>query len=254
MAGALADRVVLVTAGAGAGIGRAIAERFALEGARVVVSDAHARRTSETASQLSATAGRDVLGICADVSDRTQVEALVGAVMERYGQIDVLVNNAGTNRPGPVWEMSDEDWRLVLDVCLSSAFYCTRAVLPHMIARRQGTIVNLASVMGWLGSTLGEAAYCAAKAGVMAFTRAVATEVAPFGIRVNAIAPGLIYNPFLGRLYPPEFFEHWRQRTPLGRLGTPQEVAELALFLASDRSAYITGEVVTISGGYYMHA
>ena len=117
-----------------------------------------------------------------------------------------------------------------------------------------GSIVNLASVMGWLGSTLGEAAYCAAKAGVMGLTRATAAEVAPHGVRVNAIAPGLIYNPHLGRLFAPQFFEEWRARTPLGRVGEPEEVAELALFLASERSAFITGEVMTIGGGYYMHA
>lgn len=251
---ALAGAVAIVTASAGTGIGRAIARRFALEGAHVVVSDAHARRTAETAAALSAECGREVLGIPADVTDRSQIDTLVRVTIERFGQIDVLVNNAGTNRLAPVWEMSDADWHLVLDVCLSSAFYGTRAVLPHMLARRRGCIINLASVMGWLGSTLGESAYCAAKAGVMGLTRATAAEVAPYGVRVNAIAPGLIYNPHLDRLFAPQFFEAWRQRTPLGRFGEPAEVAELALFLASERSAFITGEVITISGGYYMHA
>ncbi len=252
--GLLDGKVAIVTAAAGAGIGQAIARLFAREGAEVVVTDAHARRVKETAEAMSAEYGRTVLGLEVDVRNEEQVRNMVAQTLERYGHIDILVNNAGINRLSPVWEMDDETWELVIGVNLTGTFRCTRAVLPHMIERRQGSIVNLASVAGWMGSNEGEAHYCAAKAGVMGFTRAVAAEVGKYGIRVNAIAPGLIYNPFLERIYPKDFFEGFAQRVPLKRVGEPPDVAKLALFLASDQSSYITGEVICISGGFYMKA
>jgi 3-oxoacyl-[acyl-carrier protein] reductase len=250
----LKDRVAIVTAAAGAGIGQAVARRFAEEGAQVVISDVHSRRVQEVAAKLSAECGREVPAFPVDVTRRDQVEAMVRATAERFGRIDVLFNNAGINKLEPVWEMSDETWRLVLDVCLTGTFFVTRAVLPHMIRQRRGAIVSMASVAGWIASDAGQAHYCAAKAGVMAFTRSVAAECGKHGVRANAIAPGVIWNEFLSRIYPPGYFEGRKEQALLGRLGEPAEVANLALFLASDESAYITGEIFCISGGSYVRA
>ncbi len=248
----LKDRVAVVTAAAGAGIGQAVARRFAEEGARVVISDAHARRAQEVAATMSADFGHEVPAFGVDVTRRDQVEAMVHATVERFGRIDILFNNAGINKLEPVWEMSDETWNLVLGVCLTGTFYVTRAVLPHMIRQKRGAVVSMASAAGWIASADGQAHYCAAKAGVMAFTRSVAAECGKHGIRANAIAPGVIFNEFLSRIYPPGFFETRTQQAIVGRLGEPPDVANLALFLASDESAYITGEVFCISGGAYV--
>ncbi len=252
--GLLDGRAAIVTAAAGAGIGQAVARIFLEEGAQVLVTDAHARRVQELAEQLSREFARDVPAMEVDVRNVEQVAAMVAAARERFGRVDILFNNAGINKLSPVWEMDDETWRLVIDVNLTGTFNCTRAVLPVMIEQNRGAIVNMSSGAGWIGSRDGESHYCAAKAGVMAFTRAVAAEVGRHGIRVNAIAPGLIYNEFLSRIYPPEFFERAKRGIPLGRVGEPRDVARLALFLASDLSGYITGEVHSISGGAIMHA
>lgn len=252
--GLLDGQVAIVTAAAGAGIGQATARRFAEEGARVLVTDAHARRVQEVAQAMTKDYNREFIGLEVDVTNPAQVQSMVQTALDRYGQVDILVNNAGINRLEPVWQMSDETWHLVINVNLTGTFYCTRAVLPHMIERKKGSIVNLSSSAGWMGSNEGESHYCAAKAGVMGFTRAVAAEVAQQGIRVNAIAPGLIYNPFLERIYPPEFFEAFKRRVPLGRVGQPEDIANLVMFLVTDQSGYITGEVFSISGGIYMKA
>jgi 3-oxoacyl-[acyl-carrier protein] reductase len=244
--------VAIVTAAAGVGIGQAVARRFAEEGAQVVLTDAHPRRVQEVAEAMSKDFGREVVGLAVDVTNVGQVQGMVRTALERHGQIDILVNNAGINRLEPIWEMSDETWNLVINVNLTGTFHCTRAVLPHMIERKKGAVVSLSSTAGWIGSDEGEAHYAAAKAGIQGFTRAVAAEVGRYGIRVNAIAPGLIYNPFLERIYPPEFFQRMAERTPLGRVGEPPDIASLATFLASDQSSYITGEVFCISGGMYM--
>jgi 3-oxoacyl-[acyl-carrier protein] reductase len=250
--GQLDGQVAIVTAAAGTGIGQAVARRFVQEGAEVVISDAHARRVEELAEAMSRESGRHIVGLEANVTSTAQVQRMVDTALEKHGKIDILVNNAGINRLQPVWEMSDETWDLVIGVNLTGTFYCTRAVLPHMIERGSGKIINLSSSVGWMASSGGEAHYSAAKAGIMAFTRAVAAEVAGKGIRVNAIAPGLIYNEFLKRVYPPEFFESWQRGTLLGRLGTPEDIANLALFMATDQSSYITGEVICITGGAYV--
>jgi 3-oxoacyl-[acyl-carrier protein] reductase len=173
---------------------------------------------------------------------------------DTYGRIDILVNNAGINKLEPAWEMSAETWDFVIRTNLYSTFYNTRAVLPHMVKQQSGKIVSLASVAGWIGSNDGEAHYCAAKAAVMGYTRAVAAEVGKYGVRINAIAPGLIYNEFLRRIYPDDMFRSVEKRTPLGRVGQPEDIANLALFLVSDESSFITGEVMCCSGGLYVHA
>ena len=250
----LKDRVAIVTAAAGAGIGQAVARRFAEEGAQLVISDAHGRRAQEVAARMEKDYGRQVPSFEVDVRRRDQVDAMVRATAERFGRIDVLFNNAGINKLEPVAEMSDETWDLVLGVCLTGTFYATRAVLPHMIRQRRGVIVSMASVAGWIASGDGQAHYCAAKAGVMAFTRSVAAECGRHGVRANAIAPGVIYNEFLSRIYPPDYFERRKEQSLVGRLGEPADVANLALFLASDEASYITGEIFCISGGAYVRA
>jgi 3-oxoacyl-[acyl-carrier protein] reductase len=245
----LDGRVAIVTAAAGAGIGQAVAARFLEEGAHVVVTDAHARRTPEVAAQLSERFGREVPGYVVDVTQRSQIEDAVQNTVAKFGRIDILFNNAGINKLEPIWECKDETWDLVMNICLRGTFWTMRAALPHMIKQGRGVIVNMASAAGWIASAGGEAPYCAAKAGVMGLTRAASAEVAPKGIRVNAIAPGVIFNEFLQRIYPPKMFEAEKKHNPMGRLGEPRDVANLALFLASDLSSYITGEVVSISGG-----
>jgi 3-oxoacyl-[acyl-carrier protein] reductase len=245
----LDSRVALVTAAAGVGIGRAVATRFLEEGAEVVVTDAHPRRTLEVAADLSKQFKRDVPGIVVDVTQRSQVEDVVAKTIAKFGRIDILFNNAGINRLEPIWECRDETWDLVMNVCLRGTFWTMRAVLPHMIKQGKGAIVNMASAAGWIAAGDGEAPYSAAKAGVMGLTRAASAELAGKGIRVNAIAPSVIYNEFLERIYPPGMFEAAKKRNPMGRLGEPRDVANLALFLASDLSSYITGEVISISGG-----
>ena len=250
----LKDQVAIVTAAAGAGIGQAITRQLAAEGAHVVISDAHAKRPFALAQELSKEHGREFIGLQVDATNKEQVDKLVQMAVDKYGRIDILVNNAGINKLEPAWEMSAETWDFVLRTNLYSTFYNTRAVLPHMVKQKSGKIVSLASVAGWIGSSDGEAHYCAAKAAVMGYTRAVAAEVGKHGIRVNAIAPGLIYNEFLRRIYPDEMFRSVEKRTPLGRVGQPKDIADLALFLVSDESSYITGEVMCCSGGLYVHA
>lgn len=250
----LKDQVAIVTAAAGAGIGQAITRRLAAEGARVVISDAHAKRPIDLAQELSKEHGREFIGLQVDATNKEQVDKLVQMTVDKYGRIDILVNNAGINKLEPAWEMSAETWDFVIRTNLYSTFYNTRAVLPHMVKQKSGKIVSLASVAGWIGSSDGEAHYCAAKAAVMGYTRAVAAEVGKHGIRINAIAPGLIYNEFLRRIYPDEMFRSVEKRTPLGRVGRPKDIADLALFLVSDEASFITGEVMCCSGGLYSHA
>ena len=252
--GMLDGKSVIVTAAAGAGIGQAVARIFLQEGADVLISDAHAGRVQEMGEKLSAEFSREVPALEVDVRNVEQVAGLVQTARDRFGRIDVLFNNAGINKLAPLWEMDDDTWRLVIDVNLTGTFNTMRAVLPRMIEQGSGSIINMSSAAGWIGSRDGEAHYCAAKAGVMALTRAAAAEAGRYGVRVNAIAPGLIYNEFLSRIYPPEFFERAKKGIPLGRVGEPPDVARLALFLASDLSGYITGEVVSISGGAVIHA
>ena len=253
-------KVALVTAAAGAGMGQAIARRFGQEGASVVVTDAHERRVAEAAEKLSEELGREVLGFKVDVRNQADIDNCVGKVLDRHGHIDILYNNAGINKLSPVWKLTDEDWDMVIGICLTGTFRMVRAVLPGMIERKSGAIINVSSIAGWHndpggepGSTGGQSAYGASKAGIMGFTRQVAAEVGPFGIRVNAIVPGLIYNPFLEKIYDKAWFRDKEMETPLRSIGQPEQVAGLASYLAGDEASYITGESICISGGRYMH-
>jgi 3-oxoacyl-[acyl-carrier protein] reductase len=249
--------VALVTAAAGAGIGRAIATHLGTEGAELVISDAHERRAKETAEKLSADLGREVLGLRVDVTEENEVRAQVDRALERFGRVDILCNNAGFLQEAQVWEMSLDVWHRVLDVNLTGSFLTTRAVLPHMIERRSGVIVNIASINAFRGIER-QSHYAAAKAGVAALTRATAEEVGRFGVRVAAVSPGWVYNPFLERAAgdDPEAFQRVVQgvadQTPLGRLGEPDDIARVVAFLASAQAGFITGEVVGVTGGLYM--
>ncbi|WP_106401148.1 SDR family oxidoreductase [Actinocorallia populi] len=246
MSGMLNDRVVLVTAAAGAGLGYATALKCAQEGARLVISDVHERRLAEAAEKLAEAAGVKPVAIPCDVSDTAQVDALVERAVEQAGRIDVLVNNAGMGGDQAVVDMTDAEWDKVIDISLTSVFRVTRAVLRHMLPRESGVIVNLASVSGWRAQER-QAHYAAAKAGVMAFTRCVAMEAAPAGVRVNAVAPSLAMHPFLEKTVSAELLAELTAKEAFGRAATPEEVANVVLFLASDLSSYMTGEVVSVS-------
>jgi len=248
----LEGKVGIVTASAGAGIGKAAVWALAKEGANVVVTDMHEKRTKGLAEEIKAETGRDTLGILCDVSQQDQVDNLIKETLNKFGRIDILVNNAGREVLAQVKDMTDEQWDMVMDVCLKGTFRCCRAVLPTMIEQKSGSIVNIASVAGWIGTANGESHYCAAKAGIMAFTKCLAMEVSKEGVRANTIAPGLIMNEFLRRIYPPDFFETVKPQIPLGREGRPEDIANAIVFLASDESSYMAGETMCISGGMYM--
>lgn len=248
-------KVAVVTAGAGAGIGAAIVRQLAADGMDVVVTDAHERRSLELAQQLSAQHGRPFLGLALDVTDFDAVGKAFERVVAERGRLDVLVNNAGWSKIEPVAEMSRETWLKCIEVDLNGTFYCMRHALPHMQARKSGAIVNISSIAAWEMTTEHGAAYSAAKAGIMALTRVAAAENGEHGVRVNAIAPGLIYNDFLRKIYPPEFFDGYVQkRSKVGRVGQPDDIAHLVSFLVGDRAGYITGEVYGVSGGVFPHA
>ncbi len=243
-------RVALVTAAAGAGIGAAVARRLAHDGLDVVVTDAHQRRCQEFADALAGEVGREISVHHLDVTDHDQVRAVMSEVAAAKGGLDVLVNNAGWSRIEPVAEMSLATWQRCLDVDLTGTFVCMRFALPAMIDSGGGSIINISSIAAWEMSTEHGAAYSAAKAGVLALTRVAAAENGAHGVRVNAVAPGLIYNDFLRRIYPEEFFDDYLSRKAvLDRIGQPDDVAGMVSFLASDEASYVTGEVFTVSGG-----
>jgi 3-oxoacyl-[acyl-carrier protein] reductase len=248
-------KVAIVTAAAGAGIGAAIARQLAADGMDVVITDAHEKRCGELAAALGEAHGRDFMARPLDVTDFDAVGAVVQDVMAERGRLDVLVNNAGWSKIEPVAEMAPETWRHCLEVDLNGTFYCMRQVLPAMIAAGRGAIVNISSIAAWETSEEHGAAYSAAKAGVMALTRVAAAENGRHGIRVNAVAPGLIYNDFLRRIYPDEFFDGYAEsRSRVGRVGQPQDIADMVSFLVGDRAGYVTGEVFGVSGGVFPHA
>ena len=245
----LAGKVVLVTAAAGTGIGFAAAQRVTEEGGTVVVSDRHERRLAETAEKLAALcdgSAEPPLAIRCDVTVEDDVQALFGAVQERHGRLDVLINNAGLGGTAPVHEMTDEQWAKVIDVTLTGTFRVTRAALTLFYRQGHGVIVNNASVLGWRAQA-GQAHYAAAKAGVMALTRCTAIEAAAHGVRVNAVAPSLAMHANLAKVTDDETLATLTSREAFGRAAEPWEVASVMAFLASDYSTYLTGEVISVS-------
>jgi 3-oxoacyl-[acyl-carrier protein] reductase len=242
----LDGKVVLVTAAAGTGIGLATAKRCVEEGATVVVSDKHERRLGEAAEELSRIIGARPLALPCDVTDEASVQAMFAATVAAHGRLDVLVNNAGLGGTATLVDMTDEQWSAVLDVTLNGTFRCTRAALRLMQARQSGVIVNNASVVGWRAQA-GQSHYAAAKAGVMALTRCAAIEAAASGVRINAVAPSLAMHPFLSKVTSDDLLADLTQREAFGRAAEPWEVANVIVFLASDYSSYMTGEIVSVS-------
>jgi 3-oxoacyl-[acyl-carrier protein] reductase len=244
----LAGKVVVVTAAAGAGIGAAVVRRALEEGARAVVfSDTHARRLAEAEETLAAEFGGDrVRQLVCDVTDEAQVQTLFDAADE-LGGADVVVNNAGLGGTASVLDMTDDQWAKVLDITLTGTFRCVRAAGQRFVASgKKGVIVNNASVIGWRAQE-GQAHYAAAKAGVMALTRCAAVDLAPHGIRVNAVSPSLAMHPFLAKVTSDDLLAELKQREAFGRAAEPWEVANVMVFLASDYASYMTGEVVAVS-------
>lgn len=243
----LAGKVVVITAAAGAGIGSATARRCLEEGASVVISDQHAARLSAFSEELAGDYGDRVWAVPCDVTDEAAVEALIDGGVGNFGRIDVMINNAGLGGTTSVLEMTDAEWLRVLDITLNGTFRCTRAALRQLVAQGGGgVVVNNASVLGWRAQE-GQAHYAAAKAGVMALTRCAAMDVASYGIRVNAVAPSLATHPFLAKVMSADLLAELETREAFGRGAQPWEVANVIVFLASDYSSYLTGEVISVS-------
>lgn len=250
----LKDKVAIVTGG-GSGIGRSIALKFSENGARISIPDRKMDLANDTVEQIEKS-GNDALSIKTDVTDYSQVDEMVKKTIRKFGKIDILVNNAGWNKFGPFLETTHEFWDVIINLNLKGVVNCTRAVLDHMIENKYGIIINIASDAGRDGLP-GQAIYSAAKGGVIAFTKAMAKEMGEYGIRLNSIAPGPIETPMLkvGLEKSKAVYDDMmrlKSLTPLGRFGKPEEVADLALFLASEESRFITGQLISIDGGLIM--
>ena len=244
----LRDKKAIVTGG-GQGIGRAIAEKMAREGADVVVAEMNAESGPKTAKELEAV-GRSTLWINVDVADREQVQRMVSQILGMWGRIDILVNNAGFDRGATLLKVCEADWDAVLGVHLKGTFNCIQAVAPHMIENQYGKIINLSSIWGKSGA-ISEICYASAKAGIIGLTKCVARELARYQILVNVVLPGLILTPTIAKM-PEKYRSMVIDQTPLRRMGQPEEVASVVAFLASDEASFMTGAAVEVSGGWNM--
>ncbi|HEV8691297.1 MAG TPA: beta-ketoacyl-ACP reductase [Ideonella sp.] len=244
----LNQKICIVT-GAGQGIGLATALKFAREGATVIVCDLKPEAVSDAVAQCEAAGGHanGHAGHVVDVTDRVQVDAMVGAVKARHGRIDVLVNNAGITKDARLQKMTEAQFDAVIDVNLRGVFHCAQAVADTMVAQGAGVILNASSVVGIYGN-FGQTNYAATKFGVIGFTKTWSRELGPKGVRVNAVAPGFVETPILATI-PDKVLGHMREQVPLKRLGRPEEIANVYAFLASDEASYVNGAVLEVSGG-----
>lgn len=240
-------KVALIT-GASRGIGRAVAERFAHDGYAVAVNYRRSRQEAETLVAALTAAGADAAAFEADVACEEQVRAMVDAAQRRFGTVTVLVNNAGISSQKLFTEITTEEWQHMMGVHVNGAFFCCRAVLPAMIREKRGRILNISSMWGMTGASC-EVHYSTAKAALIGLTRALAKEVAPSGITVNCVAPGVIDTDMLAG-FDEEARREMREETPLGRLGTPEDIAAAVAFLASEEASFITGQVLSPNGGF----
>jgi 3-oxoacyl-[acyl-carrier protein] reductase len=244
----LTGKVALVTGGA-QGIGKEVALLLARNGANIIVSDINLEKAEETSKEIELI-GPKTMAIKVDVANSKEVERMMEAIIEKFGKIDILINNAGITRDKLILRMTEEDWDAVLNVNLKGTFNCTKAVVRHMAKQRSGKIVSIASVVGEMGNA-GQVNYSASKAGVIGLTKTIAREFAQRGINVNAIAPGYIETP-MTEVLPEKVKEDLKRLIPMERLGKPGDVAEAVLFLVSEESNYITGHVLNVNGGIYM--
>ena len=244
----LSDKVAIVT-GASRGIGRSIALALASQGAKVVASARNAEALAELIAKIKSQGG-DALAVVGDVAVEDDANNLVKKAVEVYGQVDIFINNAGITRDGLLLRMKNADWDAVLDTNLKGAFLCTRAVAKVMSKQRSGRIINISSVVGEMGNA-GQANYCASKAGLLGLTKSVARELARRNVTVNAITPGFITTEMTEDMTE-KAQETMTEQIPLGRPGSAEDVANAVIFLASEQSAYITGQVLGVNGGMYM--
>jgi len=245
-------QVAFIT-GASSGIGRATAEAMGRRGARVAVNYCKNRAGAEDAVESIRKQGGDALALGADVTRAADVQAMVGAVLERWGRVDILVNNAGDLLARHnLGDMTEDYWDRIMALNLKSAFLCVKAVWEEMARRRSGCIVNVTSIAARNGGGPGAAAYAAAKGALLTYTKSLAKELAPYGVRVNGVAPGVIATPYHERHSSPELFQKFVASIPLGRAGTAEEVADVIVFLASPAARYLTGETIEVNGGMWM--
>lgn len=247
----LTGQVALVTGAgrAGKGIGRSICLALAGAGAKIAIADFVEESAASVAKEVEK-AGGEAIALTADVSNTSDIENIVQSVVDRFGRIDILVNNAGITRDNLLLRMSEQDWDAVIDTNLKGAFNCTKAVAKLMLRQRSGRIVNISSVMGIIGNS-GQANYSASKAGLLGLTKTTARELGSRGVNVNAVAPGFIQTVMTEEL-PEQLKDNIAERIPLQRIGTPDDVANAVLFLCSDESSYITGQVLNVDGGMVM--
>lgn len=246
-------QVVMVTGGA-TGLGAAMVERFALLGADVACCYNKSHSSAEALAAKLRERGKEIFLVKVDVADGAQVRGAVAAIAEHFGRlVSILVNNAGDNiGPAPIDEMPEETWDRVIGINLKGAFLCAKYCIPAMKAAKAGRVINITSISGRSGGGPGGAHYAASKGGLEAFTRALAKELAPYGVTANGIAPGVVYTPLHERTNTPESLERLRQNIPLLRLGVPMDVASVATFLASADASYVTGEIIAVNGGLRM--